>query len=201
MLGYVDNNMETLQLKSGIEISFDNGKPIKEHKPILIEVPTYKEAQNTITRIRKELSELPAPPKQMNTASVILSYELFGLSSFDIAIATNLKEEQIKNIQESHIYKSLRNDIVSNILKQDADNIRNMVQQKSKAALSNIVDLMDSEMDNIALAASKDILDRAGHRPVDVVEHKHSMEGGLTIEIIKQEAIDTPLIDITPGVF
>jgi len=193
--------MQALQLKSGINISFDNGKPIKEHKPTLVEVPTHREAQRVVTNVRKELSELPAPPKQMNAASTILSYELFGLSSFDIAIATNITETQVANIQKSEIYKELKDNVVTNIMQQDADDIRGLVQQQSRYALDNVVQLMSSEMDNIALAASKDILDRAGHRPSDVVEHKHSMEGGLMIEIIRKEVNDTPLIDITPGVF
>jgi len=193
--------MNALLLKSGLEISFDNGKPIKEHKPDLIEVPTYKEAQITILNVRKELSELPAPPKQMNASSTILSYELFGLSPFDIAIATGITESQVCNIQQSQIYKELKDNIVSNIMKQDAEDIRGMVQQQSRAALDNIVHLMTSDNEVVALSSSKDILDRAGHRPTDVVEHKHSMEGGLVIEIIKKVESEQPLIDITPGVF
>jgi hypothetical protein len=33
-----------------------------------------------------------------------------------------------------------------------------------------------------------DVLDRAGHRPADVVEHRVRMEGALTIEFIEKDA-------------
>ena len=50
------------------------------------------------------------------------------------------------------------------------------------------------------MAAAKDVLDRAGHRPADVIEHKHSLEGGLTIEYIDHKD-EIPTIDITPNEF
>ena len=36
------------------------------------------------------------------------------------------------------------------------------------------------------------------HRPVDVIEHKHKIEGGLKIEYVTKEENDIPIIDITP---
>jgi hypothetical protein len=45
--------------------------------------------------------------------------------------------------------------------------------------------------------AAKDFLDRAGHRPADIVEHRHRMDGGLTIEIIRKDKDDVaPMIDM-----
>ena len=193
--------MNALLLKSGTEISYDTQAPIKKHVPKLVEVPTHREAQRKVLNVRKELSELPAPPNQMNALSTILSYQLFGLVPSDIAIATGITEQQVRTIQESDVYKELSSTIVDNIMAQDADEIRGLVQQQSRMALNNVVQLMYSETDQVALAASKDILDRAGHRPVDVIQHKYSMEGGLTIEIIKKDdTIQHPTIDISPGV-
>jgi hypothetical protein len=47
------------------------------------------------------------------------------------------------------------------------------------------------------LGVAKDVLDRAGHRPADIIEHRHKMEGGLTIEYVEKKD-DIPTIDITP---
>jgi hypothetical protein len=47
------------------------------------------------------------------------------------------------------------------------------------------------------MTAAKDVLDRAGQRPVDIIEHRHKMEGGLTIEYVDKKD-DIPTIDITP---
>jgi len=48
-----------------------------------------------------------------------------------------------------------------------------------------------------ALKAAQDILDRAGHRPADIVMHQHKVEGGLKIEYISRK-IDTvlPVVEI-----
>jgi hypothetical protein len=45
------------------------------------------------------------------------------------------------------------------------------------------------------MAAARDILDRSGHRPSDVVEHRHRMDGGLVIEIVRRDAV-LPIIDM-----
>jgi hypothetical protein len=46
------------------------------------------------------------------------------------------------------------------------------------------------------MAAAKDVLDRSGHRPSDVVEHRHRMDGGLVIEIVKRDGAQMPVIDM-----
>ena len=52
---------------------------------------------------------------------------------------------------------------------------------------------------NTRMTAANNILDRAGHRPADIIEHRHKVEGGLTIEYIKNEEQNIPTIDITPN--
>ena len=56
-------------------------------------------------------------------------------------------------------------------------------------------DLLDSDSESTRGVAAKDVLDRAGQRPVDVVEHRHKMEGGLTIEYVEKKD-DIPTIDV-----
>ena len=73
-----------------------------------------------------------------------------------------------------------------------------MFVSKSANAANVMVDIMeDSENGPVTrMAAAKDVLDRAGHRPADIVEHKIKMEGGLTIEYVDKKD-DIPVIDIT----
>ena len=54
---------------------------------------------------------------------------------------------------------------------------------------------MDSDNETTRMSAAKDVLDRAGQRPADVIEHKHKMEGGLTIEYVEKKD-DIPTINI-----
>ena len=72
-----------------------------------------------------------------------------------------------------------------------------MFADKSRNAATTVVGLLNSDNETTQLSAAKDILDRAGHRPVDVIEHRHKMEGGLTIEYVEKKD-DIPTIDITP---
>jgi hypothetical protein len=46
------------------------------------------------------------------------------------------------------------------------------------------------------MSAARDILDRSGHRPADVVEHRHRMDGGLVIEVVRRDAVSVPTIDM-----
>ena len=62
--------------------------------------------------------------------------------------------------------------------------------------VDSIVDMMDEE-GALGFAAAKDILDRAGHRPADVVEHRHRLDNSLQIEIIRKDenTASLPVID------
>jgi hypothetical protein len=51
----------------------------------------------------------------------------------------------------------------------------------------------------LAFKASQDILDRAGHRPADVIEHRHRMEDSLNIVITKRD--ETKQLPTLEGVF
>ena len=64
------------------------------------------------------------------------------------------------------------------------------------AVISGITDPTELGMRD-KLNAAKDLLDRAGHRAVDVVEHRHSMEGQLTIKVIKEVKTPAKMPSIT----
>ena len=57
---------------------------------------------------------------------------------------------------------------------------------------------LQGKSQEVQKSAAKDILDRAGHRPVDVSEQRIRVDGGLRIEYI-QKSKDIPTIDITPN--
>jgi hypothetical protein len=67
------------------------------------------------------------------------------------------------------------------------------------AQLSRYVTHAKSDNDVLSFKASQDILDRAGHRPADIVEHRHKLEDALHIVIEhKDDGKSVPMIDITP---
>ncbi len=188
-----------LILGDGTVLDALTGMPVVDEPDELIEIPNQLDAVREITAVRRKVSDLPDIPQKMNTISVVLMYSLFGLPDKEIAIATGFSLEQVEVIKSQDAYRRLTNDIVENIMTQDEDDIRSMFRQGARVAARKMVSFVNHKSDSMAFAASKDILDRDGHRPVDVVEHRHRIEGGLAIEIIKTDKTQQlPPIDITP---
>ncbi len=163
------------------------------------EVPTDREARNLVMATRRQLADLPDKPNKMNTISVILSYHLFGLAPHEIALATNLDTEVVGRIIMSDAFAEMKAAVFENIVDQGADDVRGYLSAKAKGAAERVFELSQSMRPDIALAASKDILDRGGHSVKQVVEHNHRVDGGLRIEIVKKDVSeDIPTIDVTP---
>jgi len=210
----MDDNLaetfEPLQLKNGMSIDpkdgsvmgedFDDPESDYETPEEFIEVPTNQEAVRQITAVNKTITDLPDIPKNMNSIAVVMCYTLFGLSDMNIGIATGLTLEQIANVKMSDTYASYNDEIVTSIVKQEQDNVRNLFAEHSKTAVKKVVKLIRHKNPGIALAASKDVLDRAGHRPADVVEHRLTMDDSIKIvRIIKDETKtnELPPIELT----
>lgn len=178
---------EPLQLADGSLLMPDGSIKKPSTQEEYVEVPTNQQAVQQITAVRRRVAELPEVPEKMNAVSVVLAYHLFGLSDRDIGIATNLSEQQVSNIRMTSAFSSMMEAVVESIQKQGIDDVRALLAQKAKNAATKVSDLLNAEAEAVQLQAAKDILDRAGHRPADVVEHRHKMEGGLHIVVEKRD--------------
>jgi len=190
---------EPLVLADGTKIDPSTGRPIREQPLVLI--PSPGEAQRIVARARKSVTELPLPPKQLSGVALVAFYTLFGLNDQDISIAleNSLTIEQIERIRSLDAYIDFMETAKANIVHTESDTVREMFQTHAANAATKIITLAQSENDVLAFSASKDVLDRAGHRPADVVEHRHKMEDALNIVYIEKKANeDVPMIDITP---
>ena len=186
---------EPLILADGTKISPIDGCIVTEEP--YVEVPNTEQIKREIVASRKRISDLPVPPAQMNTISVIIAYSLFGIEDEDISSTLFIPLEQLQLIKQSDAYTGLQTQFIKNILESDASNVRDMFAQQSGYAAQKIFSLVDSLDQTVSIAASKDVLDRAGHRPADVVEHRFRLEGALTIEYVEKKD-DIPMIDVTP---
>ena len=189
---------EPLVLADGTKINPLDGKILKDN--ILVEVPNTREIQRDIVAARKRIADLPLPPEQMNTLSLVMAYSVFGLSDKDIGSVLSLSQEQVHNIKMNNVYNELQQNLVQSIIHSDTTEVRDLFVLNSKTSAQLFVDTVnDSEMGiGTRLSAANNILDRAGHRPADIVEHRHKVEGGLRIEYVKKEEQDIPTIDVTP---
>jgi hypothetical protein len=186
---------EPLILADGTKINPIDGGVVTDE--VFVRVPNTQELQREVVAARMRLSDLPVPPKQMNVLSVILSYTLQGISDYEIASALCIAEDKIINIKESDPYRQLTTTIIKNITESDLSDVRGLFVQQSRNAAQVMFDVVnDADCGHgTKMAAAKDILDRAGQRPVDVVEHRHKMEGGLIIEYVEKKN-DIPIIDV-----
>ena len=184
-----------LVLADGTQINPVDGSVQEE----FVQVPSNIELQGNIVAARRRLGDLPAPSASMNTFSVVLAYTLFGLTDEDIATLTCLTSEQVGIIKTNDAFNKYKDELVDGVLRADQDKVRGYFTQLSMSAAERIGGQVAHPNPDVAFRASSDILDRAGHRPVDVVEHQHKMDGNmLTIEIIKRDNEEIPTIDVTP---
>lgn len=192
---------EPLVLADGTKIDPTSGKVIKDDAAKFVSVPSPSEAQRIVARTRKTVADLPLPPKNLSGVALVAFYTLFGLSDQDIAIALDnkLTVEQIENIKELEPYKEFMASAKDNILHTETETVREIFQKNAIQAANKVTTLAMSDNEVLAFKASQDVLDRAGHRPADIVEHRHKMEDALNIVITKRdEASPTPTIDVTP---
>ena len=189
--------MKPLILADGTQISPQSGKPIMdEQEETYIEVPNYADTQRQIVTARTRVADFPLPPSQMTSIGIILFYSMLGVSDDEISSLTGLKPDQVGKMRISDSYMEIQKQFLASIVNNDMEDVRTLFVQGSRNAASRMVGLMDSESESIQIAAAKDILDRAGQRPADVIEHRHRMENSLRIEIVKKDNLeDIPVIE------
>lgn len=174
-----------------MDILLPNGVSVKKIEKTnslnTVSIKSNTKLQEEEARIRHRIDELPIQDGKMNTISVILSYYLFGLNTYDISIMTKIPEDQIKNIMMLPAFDEMVQKVTKAIIEKDTDDVRTFISQQSKKAATKIVQIMETAPAKYSLAAAQDLLDRSGHRPVDTVEHINKMDGELRIVHIKKD--------------
>jgi hypothetical protein len=190
---------EPLQLADGTQIDCSTGKVLRPNAGKFVSVPSPSEAQRIIARTRMTVAELPLPPKQLSAVAMVAFYTLYGMSDRDISIAldSKLTEDQIAHVRKLDAYTEFMATAKQNMLHTETETVRELFEQHAPKAAQKIIELADSDAEVLAFKASQDVLDRAGHRPVDIVEHRHKMEDALNIVYIKKdETVPVPTIDV-----
>lgn len=174
-----------LLLADGTKIDPITGEVLKDAPPKMVEVPSATEAVKLVTATRRRIADLPDIPKRMHVVGAVLSYRLFGFDDHEIALATGMTVDQVGRIIMSDAYTTLHDKVVQGILSAEADSVRNIFTQGARDAARNVATMAKRD-DALGFRAAQDVLDRAGMRPVDVVEHRHRMDGELHIVHIRR---------------
>lgn len=177
-----------------------NPETRKKVVPAFIEVPTNTQAQAIVAKTRRKLEDLPDIPERMNTISAVLSYHMFGLEDGEIAVAVGLRTEQVVSIKMLEAFTEMQTTVTNEIIARDKGVVTDVLENAAIHGANTVVHLMQhAEDENLQFQAAKDVLDRSGHRPADVIEVRHSMANSLKIEhIIRSDETQAPVIDITP---
>jgi hypothetical protein len=161
-----------------------------------IEIDAPGKQQQAGLRIKRSLADLPMPAKEMNVVSVVCAYTLMGLSERDIATALNISVDRVERVKMLDAYSTVYDFVTKAIIDEEADDVRHLFAANAKKAAKNMVELADSsENDGVRLKANQDILDRAGHRPVDVVQIHGQLDSTLKVVYVEEE----PVGDIIDG--
>lgn len=154
----------------------------------LIKVDSNEEILKREINVRKKLHDLPLQNKDMNIISIVVAYKMFGLSNVDIMQMIGINEEQLGNILVSEAYKKCFDQILENIMQNEAKDVQQEFKRVSMGMVRNIVQLAnESKVDVVKLGASQDILDRAGYRADDLMRGEIESKGNqLNIVVIKK---------------
>lgn len=185
--------LDPLVLADGTKIDPSSGKVVREKKTSFIEIPSASQAVAIIAKTKRNVAELPLPPQKMNAVSLVLFYSMWGLAENDIAITVNITRDQVNNIKKLPEYLAMSQDIQRSILQHETNEVRDIFQKHARGAAEKIVEIAaDADADSVlGFKAAQDILDRAGHRPADVVLHKHGLDDSLKIVYIAQQPHET----------
>lgn len=185
--------LDPLILADGTKIDPSSGKVVREKKSSFVEIPSASQAVAIIAKTKRNVAELPLPPQKMNAVSLVLFYSMWGLAENDIAITVNITRDQVNNIKKLPEYLAMSQDIQRSILQHETNEVRDIFQKHARGAAEKIVEIAaDADADSVlGFKAAQDILDRAGHRPADVVLHKHGLDDSLKIVYIAQQPHET----------
>lgn len=166
-----------------------NGKAIKPKEvssnvaTIGREISSGRQAVRTLEKMHRKLGDLPELPNKMNPIAAIITYSAIGLDDQDIAQALGASVEQIAIIKDSEAYKQLESMFDQTVFEDERRNAKHIVSRASSKAATQMVELIDSADENIALTASRDVLKLSG---ITTEEESSKRQGALKIVITRK---------------
>jgi hypothetical protein len=177
-----------LTLPDGTRILAD-GSAIKPHEEvsnvatIAREVKSGREAVKVLEKMHRKLGDLPDEPLKMNPIAAIITYSAIGLDNEDIATALGATKEQIETIKESDAYAQLADMFDKTVFEDEKRNAKHIISKAASKAAATMVSLVDSNREDIALTASRDVLKHAG---VATDDDSGQRVGGLRIVVVRK---------------
>ncbi len=151
---------------------------------------------------RRSIMDLALAPAQMAVVNNVLVYTLWGLPDDEIALQCNCTVHQVRIVRDLDDYHRMHDALIEGLQAAQQSSVQGIIAQAAPRAAKQIIGLMKNKSADIKMTSAKDILDRAGHRPADRVEHTHNVFGNheLVIRVIKESERDAlPTLELTPN--
>lgn len=146
---------------------------------------------------RRFLDDLPVTPNQSRAVALVSSFMVFGLSVTDIAFILNTDENTVEAVIQSEAYTKFLDAMLQNIREHDQDKIRKKLNAAAEDAANRITALAkESKDEKVALAASRDVLDRVTSGAADRNNSGGASPSSLTIRIIDDRDNPTDKIEV-----
>lgn len=197
-----DTQSNVLVLADGTKIDKTSGSVVKDEQeqPELLD-ENEEEEEEEVTSIKgkipvnRYLTDLPGDLNSTRAVAVICGLTLFGMGDRDIAYICKTDIEKVTSIKQSQRYEDFSSGVVDNVMRAQGDNVRSMFVNNAKSAAEHIISGLKSKNPEVRHMASKEVLDRGGFRPVDVVEHRIRHENELKIVHIKGDVERSVVIE------
>jgi len=175
--GVVNEKPPTPELMEDVEVKVEDEEVDDEIVDIKARIP-----------VNRNLADLPGDVNGTRAVAVIAGLTLFGLNDREISIVCGTDADKVTNIKKSQRFDDFTTNVIDNVMRAQSDNVRAMFVNNAKAAAENIISGLKSKIPEVRQFASKEVLDRGGFRPVDVVEHRVKHENELKIVHIRGDA-------------
>jgi mevalonate kinase len=163
---------------------------IKERSDLAVKARDFR--ANT----KRDLKAFPANVHMFKAVSVVFSMTAYGISNIEICETLNINNDQLDEIRSHHGYSELFNSVFNEFISANSEMLQSRIAAYSHAAVGKIGQLVTkAKKEEVQLAASKDILDRAGMRPQDLTANQQASQNELQIRITKK--VDDVIVDIT----
>lgn len=187
-----------LPLANGQQIDLTTGKVVSAVPVRRREASPSVDGPSRIVA-RRSLADLPVSGPQMRVMAAAAALALWGLQPGEIAEVFGIEQARIDELQEQSVYKNFLKALMSSVLESEMEEVRDHIGKASRIAADRVMSILDDpDASSITvLKAAQDLLDRGGLRAADIVEHRHSVQGGLKIIYEKRASNLEGVKDIT----
>jgi len=147
---------------------------------------------------RRILKELPAAPNVITGIGAVFMYTMMGVGDREIADTLGTSVEYINDLRAHDAYAECFRAVHGEFINANSTMLTSRIAHYATSALDTVGTLSKSgKKEEVQLAASKDILDRAGVRPKDQENRALMSVNDLRIIIVDGNKSDNIQIDIS----